>query len=276
MALKAVLESLDGVSDAIKTEYKKADNGKFVLDVIPVEGLGLENAAGLKTALSAERKSVGELKTQLKVFEGIDVEAAKKALEFQAELGGLDLSEHKKATEALKVKEQQLQTKFENDRKKDKEKFDTDLAAERKRAGAYEGQLKNILVTSVANRAIADAGGKPALLIPIIEKYARATPRDSGEYAVQVYDDQGQVRLSNKSGSTDPMTVPEFVDFLKSSKDYESAFAASGSSGGGTSGGAGGRGNGFTITSEQAKDVNTYRAAKEAATKAGQPLQIVG
>ena len=52
MALKQILESLDGLHDTIKSEYKKGDDGKFHLDVE-----GGEDTGALKRAKDHEKSA---------------------------------------------------------------------------------------------------------------------------------------------------------------------------------------------------------------------------
>ena len=63
--LKAMLDSLEGISDGDKGHYVEKD-GKFFLDVGPVGGWALEDVAGLKTALGTERDSTKKATDSLK------------------------------------------------------------------------------------------------------------------------------------------------------------------------------------------------------------------
>lgn len=79
MALKAMLDSIEGLSDELKGCYIQSDDGKFRLDV---EG-GFKTTAeveGLSSALGKERQGHAEAMKALKTFEGIDAKEARDAL----------------------------------------------------------------------------------------------------------------------------------------------------------------------------------------------------
>lgn len=52
MALKALLNSLEGLTDEIKAHYTKTGDGNFRLDVTPTGGLALEDVKGLTAQLA--------------------------------------------------------------------------------------------------------------------------------------------------------------------------------------------------------------------------------
>ena len=100
MALKAVLDSIDGLDDGLKALYVEQD-GKFRLDV---EG-GFktpDEITGLTSALNKEREARSQLEKQAKKFEGIENPAdALKALET---IKNLDAKKLIDAGEVEKVK----------------------------------------------------------------------------------------------------------------------------------------------------------------------------
>ena len=79
-------------------------------------------------------------------------------------------------------------------------------------------------------------------------------------------------------GKGNAMSIEQLVEKMKSSEVYARAFDGSGAKGSGATnggGGSGAKGSGsFKISSTDAKDTSKYRAAREAAEKAGQPLEI--
>ena len=92
MAIKAVLDSLDGVDDSLKSLYAE-NEGKFRLDV---EG-GFKTASevdGLTSALGKEREQNKAHAKLLKAFEGLDAAAARDAL---AKVASWDESQQKSA-----------------------------------------------------------------------------------------------------------------------------------------------------------------------------------
>ena len=55
MALSAIIkeEAFNALSEELKKEYKKQDDGTYLLDVTSVGDFALENVKGLKSALSS-------------------------------------------------------------------------------------------------------------------------------------------------------------------------------------------------------------------------------
>lgn len=256
--LKAVLQTLEGVEEAIAGLYRK-EGDRFVLNVEAVDGFGLEDVAGLKTALASERSAASTARQSLKKYEGLDPDAARAALE-NAGKGG-----DKAALDSLRA---ELESKFERELKSVSETKDS-----------LQKQLERELVTSAATAAIAEAGGSVELLLPHVKAAAKMEQTENGEYRVHIVGDNGQPRVTMKQGSTVNMGIGEYVDSLKAAESFAPAFAGSGRSGTGTrpSKAAGGQGGAdpHSITYEDARNPSKYQAAKEAATKAGVGLQLV-
>lgn len=275
MALKAILASLDGLSDGIKSEYREHE-GKYVLDVTPVDGFELVGG-GLKKALETERNTTKQLKEQAKRFENLDPDEAREAMRKVQEFANFD--PEKKAAEALKEKERQLKLSLDEERKKLTDKHTQELTAEKERSKNLSAQLREHMVVTAATKAITDAKGAVPLLLPIVQSQVRMR-EDNGRLIAEVIGADGQSRLSPKSGSTDPMTIAELVQELAGNESYARAFDGSGASGSGASGGGAGTGGtkasfGALVLSEaDSKDPVKYRAARERAHKEGRVLQI--
>jgi hypothetical protein len=84
--LKAVVTDLNTVDEVYRGAYVGKD-GKFFLNVTPVDGFELDNVHGLKTALGAERNTVAQLKDTVKPFEGLDAGTARSAIESLSAFG---------------------------------------------------------------------------------------------------------------------------------------------------------------------------------------------
>lgn len=79
MALKALLDTLDGIDEGMKTHYVPSEDGTFRLDI---EG-GFKTSAEvqmLSNTLGKERVKASEAEKALKAFEGLDPSAARDAL----------------------------------------------------------------------------------------------------------------------------------------------------------------------------------------------------
>ena len=261
MPLKAIVTTLDGLSEELKKEYKSKD-GKFYLDVSEVDGYALEDARNLKSALARERESAREANDKLKSLADFDIDAAKEALRKVKEWQ--DSPPEKKFEEQFKAREEQLL-------KKHKTEIDT-------KDGSIKdltSQLEEQLITASATQAIAAKKGSIDLLLPIVARQTRIRRVSDGRFIVEVLDDKKQPRISSKQGSQDAMSIGELVDEMSKTEVYGRAFDGTGNSGtGAVSGVTKGANGAHVISAADARDIRKYRAAKEAATKANVALEI--
>jgi len=267
MALAAIInaEVLNGLSADVKKEYKKRDDGTFILDVTPIGDFALEDVKGLKSALSSERTAKEEATKKVKAFEGLDADKARSALQKVEDMANWKPEE--------KVKEQ-----IEAIKKQLVEKHQGELGARETSIKTMTSQLEKVMVEASAIKALAEHKGSTTLLLPHVKSATRMRQTDKGEYIVEVVDANGQVRISPAAGSTAPMTIAELVAEMKNNNTYSPAFEGTGASGSGANGGTGGPGGGkggtHVISEADAKNVTKYRAAKDAAQKAGCQLEI--
>ncbi len=211
MALKLVLDSLDGVDDAVKALYTE-DGGKFRLAVD-----GVEDTSGLKTALSKANQEAAERRKQLKSWNDLGlspeeiqdlVEAKRKSDEDKAAKAG--------EWDKLKV---QLNASHQEE-----------LRKERELVAAKDKAIQKHLLDSQATAAIAAAKGVPQLLLPIVRQHLRVVEQN-GDYSLQVIDAAGTQRINGKG---DPLSINDLVAEMRASEVYGRAFDGTGQSGGGT------------------------------------------
>lgn len=228
MALKAILDKLDGLSEDIKKEYKAGTGdmaGKFLLDVTPVSDFALENVKGLKTALSSERTSRETLERQVSAFKDIDPDKARDAIKKVGEMK--DWKPDDKVREQIEAIKTQLVEKH----KGEITGKDTNIATLTK-------QLEMNMIIAAGSQAVVSNGGTkdaPKVLSPHIERSTRMRQVD-GQFIVDVVDSDGNVRISPTAGSTSPMTINELVLEMKDTDAFAPMFAGSGASGSGASG----------------------------------------
>ncbi|MDD2966611.1 MAG: hypothetical protein PHN64_03830 [Desulfovibrionaceae bacterium] len=201
MALKAVLENLDGVDDSIKDLYVKMEDGKFRIDVeggfkIPSE---IER---LTSALGKERQRADELAKSMKAFDGLDAKAARDALakvatytedqskaaeraeqELQARLQPLT-----KERDELRVKAEELEGKFRdfsisnavNGSKFLAEKVSKDPVHQAYVREHFKGNFTmedgHIVAYDANGQRIYDGNGNPADVDTALEKLVTAHP----------------------------------------------------------------------------------------------------
>lgn len=261
--ISAVLTSLDGVEAPIAELYQKGEDGKFRPTIKAVDGWGLENVQGLRTGLDKERENVKTLANSIKQFEGLDPVKAREAL--------TKLEQMKDWKPEDKVKEHVEQRLAEL-----REKMGKDIAARDERIKSMSSSLEEALVVSAATTEIEKAKGSSKLLMPYVKTRVKVVESD-GKYAVQVVDASGNVMKTAKSNYKDAATISDLIEEFKNDSEFSKAFDSSGQQGSGSSSSSrsGNRGGSHTISAEDARDMNLYRAASEAAQKAGKQLQIV-
>lgn len=256
MAMKAIIdaEAHAALAENLRSEYVEKD-GKFVLDVTPVDGLELSDVGGLRSALTKERENVRKAQALIEKFGEITPDQAREALAELEKFRGSDPD--KKAEELAEVKVKQVSDKLTAE----KAKVEKELADTVK-------QLEAVLITDAATRAILDAEGEPTLLLPHVERATRLRRLDDGKRIVEVLDDDGNVRLSTKSGSTDAMSLGEFVSSLKENDKFAPAFKGSGASGSGAGGdrkpGSAASGNGRLMDLPPAERIKAFRQQEAA------------
>jgi hypothetical protein len=273
MALKAYLETLDGLDENLAPHYAAADNGGFQLAVEAHEGIELVDTKGLKSALQKERKAKEDAVAGLKVFEGLDADEARTAMQTLADLG--DLDGLKKIDEKLEERKKQLKAKYDEDERRLTEKHSSDMAALQATLETRTGQLHSEIVDATLVKAIAAHDGEPELLLPVGRNAIKVVESDDGRLVAKVIDATGTVRLSPKGGSTSDMTIDEYIGELRDHDKYSRAFNGTGASGGGSSSPTG-RDNrsSHTLSAAEALNPDNYRRAKEAAEKAGHELTL--
>ncbi len=232
---KAIIESLEGVAEALKTEYVKIEAGhplaakhlgKFALKVDVVDGVALEDVQGLKNSLSASRQERDEWKKKvLALGDDFDPEVAKAAMAKVKEM------ENWKPDD--KVREQ-----IESAKKQLVDKYGKEVDGLKSNLSQREREIEQLLIDAEATRAITEMKGSVKLLLPAVKGSCKVVRDADGKLAVQVLQPDGKnPRLSAKAGSTENMAIAEFVESLKSDESYAPAFAGTGARGTGATGG---------------------------------------
>jgi hypothetical protein len=257
MALELILDAVEnaGLSEEAVKAAKKTPEGKYIIEVIPVT-----DVTKLQSALSKERENSRKAEDQLKTFENLDPAKAREAMKKVEEMANW--------TPEQKVKEQieAVKASIIEAHGKEKAKLEEKLSKLTK-------SLEEAMIVSVASQALAEQKGSVRLLMPHIRQQTRLREAD-GKFIVEVLGADGNPRLVGADGH--PMAINELVSEMKTQNDFASAFEGTGATGSGAAGssGTGVKTGPHTISQQDAKDVNKYRAAKEAATKAGVQLQI--
>ena len=252
LKLKLTSQEFAALEEPMKSLYTES-NGEFLLGVE-----GLEDTAGLKTALAKERLAAKEYEKMAKQFQGLgkSPEEIAELVKNQAEADKLALE---KKGEWDKLKANLLET------------HKVDLAKKDEEVTSMKKTLESYLVDAAAVEAIASAKGVPQLLLPHVKSSVRVM-EDAGKYLVRIVDKDNSPRMNAKG---DFLTIKDLVDEMKQSEVFGRAFEASGNTGSGTlpTQKAGVPGS-FILSREDAKNPAKYAAAKAAAIAAGQDIQI--
>lgn len=241
MALKTILDSLDGLPEAVASEYTERD-GKFYLNVDGIDSH--PDVIGLKTKKDELLTAQKKLKDALKLWDGIDIEDAKAAIAAAEEakeknlISGGDLDELKK----------EFEKKFEKlklEEAKKTEKAHTEAESESKAARKY-------FRSAEIRRAVIAAGGSVELLEPVLNGMVKVERTDADEYVLHVPGADGTPRIKDSAGTL--FSIDDLLGELKGQDTYGRAFDGSGNTGSGAQGGerkGGGTGASKTIKASE-------------------------
>ena len=221
MTIKAIVETTDGLPEAIQALYQPIEGGEgFRLNVEPAGGYELQDVSGLKSALSKERGEADRLRKEVLRFKDLDPDRAREALGKLEELEKIDpeAAADKIAQQKIEAATKQLLGKHEKE-----------IGTREERIKQLQGNVEKLLVDQVATAALSEARGSVKLLLPHVQRSTRVVERD-GRFAVEVVDDDGNVKINGKG---DPITISELVAEMKASDEFGRAFDASGKSGAG-------------------------------------------
>jgi hypothetical protein len=282
MALKAVIKTIDGLSDEIAGLYEK-DGDVFVLSLDGLEShpkaQGLSNSVkAIRTEKKTLEKQLEELQTK---FSGIDVEKIKDIdldeYEKQlAELGRLKQEQEKQQKQKLKDEaaweklEQQLTSKQQEQIESLEKKYTTQIDQFKKESQAKEEKmltsLKQNLKDKELTKALAKAGGNIPILTPHIAPFVDIRETDSGLYNVVVIDADGNPR---KDDSGQLLGIEALVGEFKEKPEFQGdgLFKVDQQTGG--SGSAGNRGQNDSQNNPFAKD--SFNLTQQALLKKADP-----
>jgi len=221
MAILSIIdqEAFDALPETIapKEQYKKRDDGKYVLDVTSVDGLELAEVSKLQSALSKERENSRKAAEQLKVFEDLDPAKARDAMKKVEEMANW--------TPEQKVKEQIEAVKASIIEAHGKEK-----AGLEERLVKLTKSLEEAMIVSVSSQELAEQKSSVRLLMPHVKQQTRLREAD-GKFVVEVLGPDGNPRLIGSDGH--PMSIGELIGEMKTQNDFASAFEGTGSTGSG-------------------------------------------
>jgi len=237
MTLKAVVDTLEGVPEAVHSFYGKGDDGKFRLNVE-----GLEDTSGLKTALQKERENA-------------------KAAEQYKKLGMTPDEILALKTEREKAEEERARKAGEFDKltEKMRAQFDAELAKVKAEYEPIAKSEQEARITIGLTNALSDAGASPEglkLLPAILADRAKIETID-GKRVVKILDADGSPMLVKGKDAT-------FADLATVvASEYPSLFKATTKAGSGTQSASSGAGSaGKTIEASKLASMSPQEKAQ--------------
>lgn len=252
MALDPILDSIEGLPDALRDHYTAGTDkleGKFILSVNKADGYELANTQNLLNALSTEREGHKNAKKQLEAFGDLTPDQAREALEKAK--GAKDWGQREKQlidthnAETVKLRDEanSLRESFKQDRKR-----------------------------TVAIEAINQANGKVKLLQPFVEERLRVSQNPDGNWITEVLNEEGAAMIDSQGQPASPSVL---MDEFRKSETFQGLFDGSGASGSGAVGGQPGSSSSpHVLSREDARNPDKYAAAKAAADKAGVMIEL--
>jgi len=251
LKLKITAEEFGKLDESIQGLYEDKD-GEYILSVD-----GIEDNSGLKSALEKERKRARELEKTVRAYEGVGMTPE-------------EIAELVKAREEAEKASLEKKGEWETLKAQMLEKHQKELESRDREVEKMKQTLESYLVDAAATEAIASAKGIPQLLLPHVKSAVKVVEED-GAYKVRVMGKDGP-RVNAKG---EFLTIKDLVAEMRESEIFSRAFEGTGTTGSGTPANRGQtRPGSFILSREDAKDPMKYRAAREAATRAGQELQI--
>lgn len=220
MALKLLLDSLDGLDEALKSLYVEKD-GKFHLDVT-----GIEDTSGLKSALQKERDAAKAERQRAKDledrFKDIDPDKVREMMSKLDKDGEAQLIAAGKLDEVVAKRTEKQRAEL----MKQLEAANAQTAAEKARAAKFSQRVLDNNIRAAAAKAGLHAGAVEDALFR-----ARTMFNVDDEGNALQFDESGKPVLG-KDGKT-PFTPAEW---LESMKDTAPHWFPAGSAGGGATG----------------------------------------
>lgn len=203
MPLKAVVGSLDSLDEALRDFYRKADDGRFYLDVEGVDDMPA--VVGLKQKASTLLDEKKQLDQRLKAFGDLTPEKVEELREAAKKAGGDRVAElEAKLTQAS-------------------ENAQREIAAAKEAAEAERKASREYFLDAEVTRAISAQRGIPSLLKDVVKRQLDVQ-RDGDRFSVRVLGADGQPRIKDSQGN--PFGVEDLVSELKGHEEYGLAFVS--------------------------------------------------
>jgi hypothetical protein len=211
MKLKPMLESIEGLPDALKDLYEKGADGKYhlALDGEPSGFVPKNKLDEFRTNNIALQKQVQDLESK---FQGIDLEEFHRLQEEQRKLKDKQLIDAGKIDELVAQRTESMRNDYEAKVKKISEALDTTSS----KAQTYEQRLASLLVNTQVTKHIDSVGRlRKGALDDVMNRAARVWKYTEGE--IKAF--EGESPIYGKDGKN-ALTMDEWVSGLAETAPY--------------------------------------------------------
>ncbi|MFU2207219.1 hypothetical protein [Solidesulfovibrio sp. C21] len=198
MALKLVLDTLDGLEEGQKALYVEKD-GKFHLDVD-----GLEDTSGLKSALQKERDRARDFEKKLAGLKDLDPEEyarLKKEAEERATKQMEEKGEFDKLREKWRADQEKKEAEFkgklaEKDALLRKLHLDREVRDAALKSGVLSDEIEDVMVVTAPRFRMEEDGG-----ITVLGKDGQPSPDDLSTFFAKTYKEERPKRYAPTGAS---------------------------------------------------------------------------
>jgi hypothetical protein len=224
MALTAIIdqEQFEALETHDQAHYVQKD-GMYFADIEPVDGYSLNNDVALKAAVNKERENVKERDNKIRQL-STDIETLNEQIK--------ELNDANKGDD-VDSKIEAMRAQLVNNHEAKVRELQAVIATKDQTIVGLKTANQKSTMRSMASNAISDAGGNVTMLLPHVESAMKAVEDDEGHVVFEMIDPETNRTLLDARGVA--ASVAYFVDHLKKSADFASAFKGSGASGSGAS-----------------------------------------
>lgn len=237
MAVKAKVQALDGVDEALRAHYAEGEDGAFYFAVEGIEDMPAFVAQRTKT-----RELLDEKKTLQRTYEALIGSVKGAGLDpddpetFKAVKQATKDREGKETTiELLQKEHARKMEEIQHDAQK--RILSAEEAAQREQAAARD-YFRDAELTS----AITKAKGRPHMLLRELREKIEVERDEGGQYRAWVRGPGGEKKVKDSQGNF--ATLEDLVADYRNNAEWGGAFEPTGAGGSGATGGNGGAGSG--------------------------------
>lgn len=281
MALKALIteSEFESLAEHYREDYVEHD-GSYILQVTPVGGVALEDVSGLKKSMSDWKDKASKLRRDRDKWGDVltDDLTPEKVAEALSKVGEMDdWDPEKKNAEYLERERKKMEEALAKEIDKNTKTFGNEIQSRDERIKAITGQLIGNMKAAARAQALAEHGGDPYLLGPLLDSRMRPLTDDGGNITgMGIVGDDGEIMKTGPLNK-ETMTPSDFISSLRDDERYQPAFSATRASGSGARGseaGGGRNGAAFRVKDLEQLSQAEYEAKRAEQQKTGLPLQF--